>query len=280
VLGYYVPPGVVRSLAGENALARAERRQVHGTCLFTDAEKYATASDALPPEQLLALLNDYYGVMFPIVRRHGGYVSETAGDSMVAVWTSSSPDPEAKRNACCAAIEILDAVAEFNKNRGARRLPTRIGIESGDLVLGHVGVGPRQDYRAIGDMITTASRLQALGKVLGTRVLISDAALSATGVPARNLGMFLPRGKAVPLRLFEPFAACAAGVDVERLDGSFTAALRWFEAQRWSDAHRAFTDVLKEFPEDGPTVYYRALCHELEQRSPASWPGFVADPAA
>jgi adenylate cyclase len=278
VLGYYVPPSVVKTLAGASAGAPAERRQVHGTCLFTDAEKYATASDTLPPEQLLALLNEYYGVMFPIVRRLGGYVSETAGDSMVAVWTSSSPDPESRRSACRAAIEILAAVTEFNKDRGVRRLPTRIGIESGDLVLGHVGVGPRQEYRAIGDIITTASRLQALGKVLRARVLISDAALAATGVPARNLGLFLPRGKALPLRLFEPFAACAAGVDAERLDASFATALRWFEAQRWPDAHRAFAEVLSEFPEDGPAAFYRALCRDLEQRPPGNWPGFVADP--
>lgn len=279
VLGYYVPASVIKTLAGEHAGAAAERQRVHGTCLFTDAEKYANASDALPPEQLLALLNEYYGVMFPIVRRHGGYVSETAGDSMVAVWTSSSPDPESRRSACRAAIEILGAVAEFNKHR-ARRLPTRIGIESGDLVLGHVGAGPRQEYRAIGDMITTASRLQALGKVLRTRILISDAALAGTGVRARDLGKFLPRGKALPLRLFEPLDACAAGEDAERLDESFAVALRCFEERRWSDAHRAFAAVLDAFPGDGPTAYYRELSRTLELRAPADWPGFVADPAA
>jgi adenylate cyclase len=279
VLGYYVPESVVKTLAGESAATRGERQRVIGTCLFTDAEKYATASDALSPEQLLALLNEYYGVMFPIVRRYGGYVSETAGDSMVAIWASSSPDSELRRSACQAAIEILGAVAEFNRHR-ARRLPTRIGIESGELVLGHVGSGPRLQYRAIGDIITTAARLQSLGKVLGARVLISDSALAATGVRARDLGMFLPRGKAVPLRLFEPLAARAAGTDVERLDESFNAALRCFEAQRWSDAHRAFGAVLDAFPGDGPAMYYRELSHSLELRSPAHWPGFVADPAA
>ncbi|HZF27760.1 MAG TPA: adenylate/guanylate cyclase domain-containing protein [Gammaproteobacteria bacterium] len=280
VLGYYVPASAVKALAGESAGARAERQLVHGTCLFTDAEKYATASDALPPEQLLALLNDYYGVMFPIVRRYGGYVSETAGDSMIAVWTSSSPDLELRRSACRAAIEILGAVREFNKDRGPRRLPTRIGIESGDLVLGHVGVGPRQEYRAIGDIITTAARLQALGKVLGSRILISDAALSATGIRARDLGKFLPRGKAVPLRLFEPLEACAAGADAERLDAAFAAALRCFEERRWSDAHRAFAAVRDAFPDDGPAAYYHELARTLELHAPADWPGFVADPPA
>jgi adenylate cyclase len=217
--------------------------------------------------------------MFPIVARHGGYVSETAGDSMVAIWASASPDAASRRSACEAAIEILGAVAEFNKDR-ARRLPTRIGIESGELVLGHVGSGPRQEYRAIGDMITTAARLQALGKVLGTRVLISDAALAATGVRARDLGMFLPRGKAAPLRLFEPIGAQAAGTDAERLYESFAAALRCFEAQRWPEAHRAFAAVLDAFPGDGPAAYYRELARSLELRTPASWPGFVSDPAA
>ncbi|HEX5046382.1 MAG TPA: adenylate/guanylate cyclase domain-containing protein, partial [Gammaproteobacteria bacterium] len=278
VLGSYLPQSVVKTLAGETA-ATGELQRLHGTCLFTDAEKYATASDALTPEQLFLLLNEYYDVMFPIVTRHGGYISETAGDSMVAIWASASPDPASRRKACQAAIEILGAVAEFNKHR-ARRLPTRIGLESGDLVLGHLGSGPRREYRAIGDMITTASRLQALGKVLGTRVLISDAALAATGVRARDLGMFRPRGKAVPLRLFEPLEVRAVGADAERLDESFAAALRCFEAQRWPEAHRAFAAVLDSFPGDGPAMFYRELSRSLELGTPASWPGFVSDPAA
>jgi adenylate cyclase len=277
VLGYYVPPSAVKTLAGRSTGASADRQLVHGICLFTDAEKYATASDALQPEALLALLNEYYGVMFPIVRRHGGYVSETAGDSMVAVWSSSEPDPGSRRSACLAAIEILGAVAEFNKDRGVRRLPTRIGIESGDLLLGHVGAGPRYEYRAIGDIITMASRLQALTKVLGTRVLISGAALAATGVRARDLGSFLPRGKATPLRVFEPLDASAVRGDRDRLGASFAAALRCFEEQRWSDAHLGFAAVAGEFPDDGPAAYYRALSQEHELRPPASWPGFVVD---
>jgi adenylate cyclase len=276
-LGYYVPRAVVNRLAEQSVSEAADRQLLHGTCLFTDAEAYTTVSEALRPEALAALMNDYYRVMFAVVQRHGGIVSDTAGDSMVALWATAKPDADSRTRACHAALEIVDAVAEFNRDRGGMQLPTRVGLESGEVLLGNIGAEQRFEYRAIGDIVNTASRLQGLNALLGTRVLVSDAtAVGTPGLVTRNLGAFLLRGKKTPIRVHEPvgFAAASDGAR-EPLFASFAAALEQFESQRWSDAARAFADILGQFPGDGPSVFYAGLSADYE-RQPRPWTGAIS----
>jgi adenylate cyclase len=276
-LGYYVPRAVVNRLAEQSVSEAADRQLLHGTCLFTDAEAYTTVSEALRPEALAALMNDYYRVMFAVVQRHGGIVSDTAGDSMVALWATAKPDADSRTRACHAALEIVDAVAEFNRDRGGMQLPTRVGLESGEVLLGNIGAEQRFEYRAIGDIVNTASRLQGLNALLGTRVLVSDAtAVGTPGLVTRNLGAFLLRGKKTPIRVHEPvgFAAASDGAR-EPLFASFAAALEQFESQRWSDAARAFADILGRFPGDGPSVFYAGLSADYE-RQPRPWTGAIS----
>jgi adenylate cyclase len=275
-LGYYVPRGVVTRLAEESVTAAASRQLLHGTCLFTDAQEYTTVSEAMRPEDLAALMNDYYRVMFSVVERHGGMVSNTSGDSMVAVWATASPDASARTRACRAALEIVDAVADFNRRRGEQQLPTRVGLESGEMLLGNIGAEQRFEYRAIGDIVNTASRLQGLNRLLGTRVLLSEA--TAAEVPqlvTRDLGTFLLLGKKTPVRVYEPLGFRAAREEDRLLARSFAAALAQFEKQRWAAAQSAFADLLLRFPADGPSAFYVGLSAEYLSR-PRPWSGAVA----
>ncbi len=129
-------------------------------------------------------MNDYYGVLFRIVEEHGGEISDTAGDSMVAVWATAEPNPDVQRRALRASIAMIEAVEAFNRQRPSAPLPTRIGLESGELVIGNIGSEQRYEYRAIGDIVNTAARIQGLNAVLGTRVLVSAATLSGSADPS------------------------------------------------------------------------------------------------
>jgi adenylate cyclase len=275
-LGYYVPRALVNRLAEQSVTAATSRQLLHGSCLFTDAEEYTTVSEALRPEELAALMNDYYRVMFGVVERHGGLVSDTSGDSMVALWASARPDAGSRIHACRAALEIVEAVAEFNRGRGGLQLPTRVGLESGEVLLGNIGAEQRFEYRAIGDIVNTASRLQGLNRLLGTRVLLSDATLAGSpGLAARNVGIFLLRGKKTPVRVHEPFGF-SEDVHPEKiqLGTSFAAALELFESQRWVDAERAFSEIRARFPDDGPSAFYVSLCGDY-LRAPKPWIGAI-----
>jgi adenylate cyclase len=114
-LGYYVPQSLVRSLSEQTLSPGADRQLLHGTCLVTDAEHYTSVAERLPPEQLALLVNEYYQAIFRVVQAHGGEISDTAGDSMVAVWASSRPNADARLRAAQAAVAILAAVEGFNR---------------------------------------------------------------------------------------------------------------------------------------------------------------------
>jgi adenylate cyclase len=274
-LGYYVPAALARRIVEESVAIGADDRLLHGTCLFTDAEQYTAVAETLRPEELGALMNDYYAALFRVVKAHGGEISDTAGDSMVAIWASVQPDVAARARARRAAVAVLDAVADFNRAHPGRELPTRVGLESGELLLGNIGAEQRYEYRAIGDIVNTASRIQELNRVLGTRVLISHTTLVDAVAPAvRDVGSFVVRGKRLPVHVFEPLAAASAALDAVALE-RFAAGMAAFRAGSWREARREFGAALERAPGDGPSSYYLALAGRYETQAPDRWSGAV-----
>jgi adenylate cyclase len=272
-LGYYVPQSLARRLTLDTVSSANEL--LHGTCLVTDAEHYTSVAESLKPAELAALMNEYYGAIFEVVQTYGGEISDTAGDSMIAVWASAEPDAAARRRAAQAAIAIPAAVDDFNRRHPDARLPTRIGLESGEMLLGNIGAELRYEYRAIGDIVNTASRIQGLNQLLGTRVLLSAAALEgAADIAARDVGTFLLRGKRLPVRVLEPLAASRVALDAEGM-AAFAAAMDAFRAASWQEAHERFAELAARFPEDGPSRYFAALAGGWQRDPPARWTGAV-----
>jgi adenylate cyclase len=192
---------------------------------------------------------------------------------LIAVWAAAGSYAELRLGACRSALEIVAAVADFNARR-TPQLPTRVGIESGELLLGDIGPEQRIGYRAIGDIVNTATRLEGLNKLLGTRVLVSDATLAGTTeLAARDVGRFLLRGKTTAVRVHELLRSDTCGR--RELIEPFGAALELFTHARWPEASRAFATLRSAFPDDGPTTFYAARSAEYEKRPPHSWSGAI-----
>jgi adenylate cyclase len=272
-LGYYVPRSLARKLAEQTLAPGSDRQLLHGTCLVTDAERYTSVAERLRPAELAALVNDYYQSIFRVVQAHAGEISDTAGDSMIAVWASGRPDAGARSRAAHASLAILDAVAEFNRGHADSPLPTRVGLESGELLLGSIGAEQRYEYRAVGDIVNTASRIQGLNQLLGTRVLISAATLADVDLPARDVGTFVLRGKRLPVRVFEP-TGVGCSLDEHGL-AAFAATLGAFRRGDWQAACDGFAALSRRFPDDGPSRYYDALALIMQRSPPVAWSGAV-----
>jgi adenylate cyclase len=271
-LGYYVPQALAHRLAEQSVSLGAGRELLHGTCLYSDAERYTTIAEALAPNELAVLMNDYYRELFGVVEQHGGQISDTAGDSMVAVWASARPDPAMRQRAAAAAAAMLHAVDAFNARQPLWRLPTRIGLESGELLIGNIGAEQRYEYRAIGDIVNTAARLEELNRHLGTRALISAAALDGTtGLRTRPLGQFQLRGKRLPVTVHE---LATDGLSDEDL-ADFARALAAFRAAAWQEAGVRFGALAARLPQDGPSLFYLSLADRYRREPPASWQGAV-----
>ena len=273
--GYFLPSAMVDQLAHNIEAVSQANRLVFGSCLSTDVSKYTTLAEAMDPRQLGELLNEYFAELFVPVERSGGVVMDVVGDAMVAVWTAPVSNADIRRKACEAALEIVAAVDRFNAAPARRPpLPTRFGLHSGDILIGNVGASHHYEYRAVGDIINTASRLQGLNKVLGTRLLASVATVEGLdGLLTRPMGSFLLAGKATALQVVELLGLQISASPADaRLCERFTKALTSYRSREWRDAAEQLTQILSEVPDDGPSRFLLTRCTELLARPPDdSW---------
>jgi adenylate cyclase len=276
--GYYLPEKVVDQLAKDVAHIQSGAKIVYGTCLCTDAEQYTTLSEGMDPEELRVLLNKYYETVFEPVRTQGGIVSDVKGDSMMALWTTTHPDAQLRNQACLAALEISRAVDQFNQNSDAFQLPTRIGLHSGHLSLGSVGAINHFEYRAVGDIVNTVSRIESLNKQLGTSILVSaDVLHQVDDFHTRELGGFFLSGKSKPVVLHELISLKDESSEKHRnLCDCFAEALRAYRGQSWEKAIDKFKASLQISKKDGPSLFYLRLCEKYRENPPGErWDGLV-----
>jgi adenylate cyclase len=276
--GYFLPSRVVDELVQDVRGMPTTGQLVNGICLATDAEQYTALSESMHPSQLRSVLNDYYKILFEPVGRRGGFVSDVVGDEMLAIWTTTAPDRNLRAEACLAALDIVEAVNDFNRRTQKVRLPTRVGLHSGEMLLGNVGAEHHYEYRAIGDIVNAATRIQSLNKQLGTRILASREVIQDLGsVVTREIGAFRLVGKSRPLVIHELMCQRERfDPAMRKLHEQFAAALLAFRQQHWQDATDSFTELLSRNGKDGPALFYLSLCQRYAQTPPAPlWDGVV-----
>lgn len=278
-LGHYLPSGVVDEMADDIARRRETQHLVYGVCLATDAEHYTALSERMSPQVLGKYMNQYYAAVFAPVRRRRGFVSDVVGDSMLALWASlDMPDVQKRKAACQAALEIVQAVDEFNRS-APLPLPTRIGVHTGEMLLGNVGALDHYEYRAVGDVVNTSSRLQGLNKIFGTRVLVSSATLEGVdGLLACPLGDFMLTGKSSPVGVCELLSETTQGdAQAQQRCMHFSVALKRFRERDFVTAEQQFMALVENFPNDGAAKFFAAWCREYQLHAPpAGWNGAVS----
>ena len=267
-LRYYLPARVAAGLADARVDPSALKEQLFAACMVSDAERFTSLAEGMAPDQLSVFLDRYFEILFRVVEHHGGLVTDVLGDGMTCVWTAPEPAAECRRRACLAALEIEHEVAAFNRRSAPLALPTRVGLNAGQVMVGNVGGSGRFAYSVVGDCVNTAARIEGLNKQLGTRILATDTV--AGDLPElllRPLGRFLLVGKTRPLRLLavagrrgEPYQA--------RLFEAFAEALARFEAERFADAATRFESILAAHPADGPTLFYLDRCRRYQAGGP------------
>jgi adenylate cyclase len=274
--GFYLPPAVVDRLAHDLADGRTDSQVMHGTCLSTDARQYTTLSEEMDLEALGKLMNAYYETLFKPVRKQHGIVSDVVGDSMLAIWAAGSPDPAIRRAALQAALDIDRSVNTTGPGKAPHHLPTRIGLHSGRILLGSIGAMDHFEYRAVGDIVNTCSRVQGLNKYLGTRVLLTREVLAGINdFETREIGTFVLAGKARPLVIHELLGRHQPGV-AHRPSGeqaAFAAGLAAFRSGDLGRARQVFTPLAND-SDDSVARYYLALCDHHRRPGP-DWDGVI-----
>ena len=276
--GYYLPNNVIDKLVKNIARKKTDTQMVYGTCLCTDAGRYTSLSETMSPKELAQVMNRYYQTLFMPVRANGGIVINIVGDSMLALWAETYPNPSLRKNACGAALEIAKAVARFNGSIGNIQLPTRIGLHHGQVSLGNIGAMDHYEYRPTGDIVNTASRMEGLNKYLGTGVLVSEEVIiDLEGFLARHMGQFLLSGKSVAVGVWELICPMEESTDQQRaVCRIFSQALKAYQAQSWDEAMNLYFQVLGIKNQDGPSLFYLNLIEKYRNTPPGPfWEGVV-----
>jgi adenylate cyclase len=276
--GYYLPNGVIDQLSKNIAHIRTSRQLVYGICLSTDAEHYTSLSEAMDPKELGSFMNRYYEAVFRPIKQRAGIVANVIGDSVLALWVASHPDTFLRKEACLAALDIAGALHQFNHSSGVFQLPTRIGLHSGHLLLGHMGAMDHYEYRPVGDIVNTATRIEGLNKYLGTRILVSEEVVhQLDGLLIREVGIFLLAGKSKPLVVYGLAGRPEESGDSQRKACSiFAEALTAFKKQSWDEAIEKFHQSHECFGEDGPSRFYLKLCDQYKRDPPGEgWNGII-----
>jgi adenylate cyclase len=274
---HYLPNDVVDRLAKKVAGAKGGDQLVYGTCLSTDAERYTSLSETMGPLELGRFMNRYFETIFAPVKKHRGAVSNVIGDSILALWVSTNPETTQKNWACLAALEVASAIRGVDGHVSDGMLPTRIGLHSGRILLGNIGAGDHYEYRPIGDIVNTTTRIEGLNKHLGTRVLASVEVVGGLGdFLTREIGSFLLAGKSSPVVVHE-LVCRMEDADEQRIGicRKFAIGLESFRRGSFEPAMEIFREI-DQGAGDGPSVFYLRLGEEYLRNPPGeSWDGVI-----
>jgi class 3 adenylate cyclase len=182
-------------------------KRVDASVMFSDIRGFTSLAESQPPEETIELLNSYYALMFDAIGAHGGIVSLMAADGLMAIFGAPLPLPGHCESAVRAALEMIETIALFSRERvalGKPELRIGIGIASGDMVAGYAGTNERATYTCIGDVVNLAFRLETHTKVAQRAILVDAATRSALGdrVAVEPLGPIAIKGKSVAVEVF------------------------------------------------------------------------------
>ena len=278
--GQYLSPKVVSILVKDPSRLTLGGELREMTAFFSDVAGFSTISEQLTPEQLVSLLNEYLTAMCDIIADYEGTVDKFEGDAIIGFWGAPLGQQEHARLACFAAIDMQKYMSSFRerlREEGRPILNVRMGLNSGEMLVGNLGSAQRMDYTMMGDAVNLAARLEGANKFYGTQTMISGFTYDqvADDVEVRELDLIRVVGRREAVRVYELLERRGQLTQAwQDLLERWNAALELFRAREFDDALPAFRRVLEVAPEDGPSLTYVARCeHYLESPPAADWDG-------
>lgn len=206
----YVSPNLVSYLVDHPDSLQLGGRRQECSFIFTDLAGFTTLMEKIDPTQAVGLLNKYLDEMIAIAFRHEGTLDRIVGDAVAVIFSAPIEQPDHRQRAYRCALEMREFsnryMAEANAGGFAFGM-TRIGVHTGEVTVGNFGGSTIFDYRALGDPINTAARLESVNKQLGTQMCVSEATLSGcSDAIARPVGRLVLKGKREALMVYEPQA--------------------------------------------------------------------------
>ncbi|MDR2662280.1 MAG: CHASE2 domain-containing protein [Treponema sp.] len=298
-LSTYVSKEVVAELVANPSLLQLGGSKRRMSAVFTDIQGFSTISEQLDPEQLVQLLNRYLTVMSDIIMANMGAIDKYEGDAIIAFFGAPVYREDHAVLACRSAVEMKKAEAALNRVILADRLSpgplyTRIGINTGEMVVGNMGTSSKMNYTIMGNAVNLAARLEGVNRQYHTGgILISEYTKNEIGDEfiCRSLDRVRVVGINAPVRLYEllgsrsePGLRGGAGEDGARnetvWDGAALAAweeaLGLYENRQFPGAAERFASIAAKNGQDGTARLYADRCRAYTASPPpADWDGIT-----
>lgn len=276
--GRYVSPQIVAQLRAhpEQLSLRGEQKEL--TVLFSDIRGFTTISERMDSAELGRFMNEYLTAMSNIVMAHFGTVDKFIGDAVMAIWGAPLNDEAHAVHSVQAAFAMIRKLDELRPQWLARGLPAieiGIGINSGLVSVGNFGSEQRFDYTVMGDNVNLASRLEGSNKIYGTRIVISEYTREALGDAfyCRFIDQVRVKGKAQPVKLYEPLCAGVPDSGTMKAVEEFELALSHYRLRRFDEAEKILTQLQAASPAKLYQLYLSRLSHFRTNQPPADWDG-------
>ncbi|MES5483673.1 adenylate/guanylate cyclase domain-containing protein [Bradyrhizobium sp. INPA03-11B] len=284
--GRYINPRIAEGLLEQPAVAATEGQRRIMTVMFCDMKGFTSLSEGVTPRGLVKIMNLYLSTMSAPVHAHRGIIDKYIGDAIMAYW--GAPFVEEAEQTHLAALAAIDMVGQVNQLRkdlpellGVRAIPAdcdiRIGIATGEALVGSIGSEFMMSYTVLGDTVNLASRLEGANKFYGSRTLISEAtaAACATTIELREIDRLVVVGQTQPVAVFEIIGKKDELSPAQtELRQHYADGLAAYRERRWDDAELAFAAALAAAPNDGPSAALKARVMSLRRNPPAAdWDG-------
>ena len=280
--GQYLSNEVINDLLDNPEKLNLGGEKKNLTAIFTDVQGFSTISEAMDPTDLVNLLNMYLTEMSDIIMDQLGTIDKFEGDAIISFFGAPADIKDHAYRACLSAVTMKRAEHLMNVKIKEEKLSpypllTRIGINTGDMVVGNMGTAKKMDYTMMGNAVNLAARLEGVNKRYGTWLLMSETTFDAGGkeFATRRLDRVRVVGINTPVRLFE-LVEEKNKLTAEKKEALavFDKGLTVFEERDWKAAGDYFKQVQEIDPKDGPASYYRERCETYQKTPPKKeWDG-------
>ena len=269
----YLTPALVDKMIASEAPPALGGEIRQATLFFSDLAGFSSFSETMAPTEIVGVMNEYLSAMTEIIEEHGGFVDKYVGDAIAAVFGAPLGDPEHATHAVLAALSCCDRLAELNRTEAAfasRKLRHRIGLNSGEVLVGNIGSRRRFNYTAMGDAVNVASRLEGANKYFATSIIASEATVRLTGSTFRwrELDAIRVQGRSRPVKIYEPLAEAArqAAEEAARAD-IYAQGLACWRARDFAGASVHFARIADTDP---PSALFLERAKRLDLAPPGS----------
>ncbi|MBL0690991.1 MAG: adenylate/guanylate cyclase domain-containing protein [SAR324 cluster bacterium] len=258
----YLAPKVIDQLIKNPSQLKLGGTRKRLTIMFTDLQGFSAISEVVDVYQLTSVLNKYLTMMVTIIMKHGGTVDKFEGDAIIAFWGAPVDSAVHAQQACQAAIEMQGAMVQFREDLAKDDFPAfimRVGINTGEVMVGNFGSKQRMDYTVIGDAANLAARLEGINKVYGTYTMISENTKNELddNFEMRQLDEVQVVGKQESIKIYE--LQELKGVlsrEAIRFNQNYKHAYRFYRNKNWKQARKEFVKLNKIRPADKTTKVF------------------------